>query len=146
MFSWFKTLLLFIKLKAPKETTREINYGNFRNVEYVRNYDGDTITFNIPELHPLIGKGINIRIADIDTPEIKGGTEQSKELAYLAKLEVQKLLSTADEIDLVNCRRGKYFRIVADVFADNLNVGKLLLVKGLAIQYYGGTKIHNWSK
>ena len=46
----------------------------FRCVEYVRNYDGDTITVNIPNTPPIIGIKMPIRISGIDTPEIKGKT------------------------------------------------------------------------
>ena len=34
----------------------------FRCVKYVKNYDADTITFNIPNVHPLIGKSIGVRV------------------------------------------------------------------------------------
>ena len=40
----------------------------FRCVKYVRNYDGDTITFNIPNLHPLFGKSISVRVRGINAP------------------------------------------------------------------------------
>jgi len=42
-------------------------------------------------------------------------------------------------------KRGKYFRILADVEADNINLADLLLKKGLAVPYNGGTKI-DWCK
>ena len=31
-------------------------FGDYEGAIYVRNYDGDTITFNLPNLHPIIGK------------------------------------------------------------------------------------------
>ena len=31
-------------------------FGDYKGAIYVRNYDGDTITFNLPNLHPIIGK------------------------------------------------------------------------------------------
>ena len=45
--------------------------SSFRCVKYVKNYDADTITFNVPNVHPLIGKKINIRVLGVDTPEIR---------------------------------------------------------------------------
>ena len=41
-------------------------------VRYVRNYDGDTITFDIDGLHSIVGKNISVRVLGIDTPEIRG--------------------------------------------------------------------------
>ena len=43
-------------------------------------------------------------------------------------------------------KRGKYFRIVADVYTDNKSVGQLLIDKDLAVKYDGGTKVKNWCK
>ncbi|MCI5143846.1 MAG: hypothetical protein D3909_19415 [Candidatus Electrothrix sp. ATG1] len=65
--------------------------------------------------HPLFGDDISVRIAGIDTPEIKGKCSQEKKLAQEAKVVVEKILKKARKIKLKNVRRGKYFRIVADV-------------------------------
>ena len=151
MFNWLKSLLFYKNLNDTEKPNNGLaralsDYGNFRDVEYIRNYDGDTVTFNIKDLHPLIGKGINIRIAGIDTPEIRTKCEKTKQLAQEGKLLVQEFLENAECIDLINCRRGKYFRIIADVYADGVNIAEALLDKGLAVPYDGGTKIHDWSK
>ncbi|MCI5212638.1 MAG: hypothetical protein D3910_28480, partial [Candidatus Electrothrix sp. ATG2] len=50
----------------------------------------------------------------------------------------------ARKIKLKNVRRGKYFRIVADVQAGKQNVADVLIKKGLAVRYDGGTKGFNW--
>lgn len=109
-------------------------------VEYVRNYDGDTITVNIPGLHPLIGKNIGIRVAGIDTPEIKGKTKCESLVALKAKVVVSDIMRNAESITLKNVKRGHYFRIVADVYADQRNVGDHLLRLGYAYKYNGGRK------
>jgi len=36
------------------------SFGDYQRAVYVRNYDGDTITFNLPGLHPIIGEKISI--------------------------------------------------------------------------------------
>jgi endonuclease YncB( thermonuclease family) len=53
-------------IRAPVSTS------SFSGVEYVRNYDGDTMTVNIPGVHPLFGNEIGIRVRGIDTLEIRG--------------------------------------------------------------------------
>jgi len=111
-----------------------------RCAEYVQNYDGDTITFNVPYLHPLIGKHISIRVNGIDTPEIRGKTDCEKRKAQEAKEHVAQMLKKASNIELHNIQRGKYFRIVADIFADGQSVKDSLILSGLSVYYDGGKK------
>ena len=42
--------------------------------------------------------------------------------------------------------RGKYFRIVADVYGDGRNLTKLLIRSGHAVKYDGGKKSKDWCK
>lgn len=112
----------------------------FKNVEYVRNYDGDTITVNIPNTHPIIGVKMPIRVAGIDTPEIKGKTECERNAAKKAQKLVQELLQNAKSIDLLDAKRGRYFRIVADVKIDGVSISATLIKEGLAYPYDGGKK------
>ena len=120
------------------------SYGDIENVQYVRNYDGDTITFNIPNLHPIIGEKISIRVNGIDTPEKRGKCAKEKYEAKQAKEMVADILKETDKIDLKNIQRGKYFRIVADVFADGESIADILIESGMAVRYDGGKKTKNW--
>jgi len=109
-------------------------------VKYVKNYDGDTVTVNIPKLHPLIGEKINIRIKDIDTAEIKASKPCEKAIAIHTREVVKNLLQQAKKIELRNPSRGKYFRIVADLWFDGANLKDILLAEKLAIPYDGKKK------
>ena len=120
------------------------NFGNYEGAIYVKNYDGDTITFNLPDLHPIIGNKIAIRINGIDTPEIRGKCDKEKYNAKQAKGMVEEFLKDAERIDLKNMKRGKYFRIVADVYADGENLADVLIDTGMAVRYDGGKKINKW--
>ena len=120
------------------------SYGDYQGAVYVRNYDGDTITFNLPKLHPIIGKKISIRVDGIDTPEIKGKCEKEKYEAQQTRDMVSDILKDAEQITLKNMKRGKYFRIVADVIVDGENLGNMLIEAGVAIKYSGKKKIHQW--
>ena len=113
---------------------------NFRCVQYIKNYDADTITFNIPNIHPLIGSKISVRVSGVDTPEMKTKDSCEKEKALHAKKEVARLLKNAQRIDLKNIKRGKYFRIVADVKVNGKSLTEYLLENGFAYAYSGGTK------
>lgn len=112
----------------------------FRCVKYLRNYDGDTITVEVPGVHPLLGKKISVRVVGIDTPEKTGKKPCEKDRARDAQRLVQNLLKSASTIELRNADRDKYFRILAEVWADGKSVGEILVKNGLAYRYDGGRK------
>ncbi len=132
--------LLFYSWVSLGADNCEHDKETFRCVKYVKNYDADTVTFDIPNVHPLIGKSISIRVRHVDTPEIKGKLPCEKEAARNAKKLVENLLKNAKQIDLKNVDRDKYFRILADVQIDGVNLKDYLLKNNLAYKYEGGTK------
>ncbi len=115
------TFLILPLLLLPSYSLAK-SYGDIENAQYVRNYDGDTITFNLPGLHPIIGDKISIRVNGIDTPEIRGQCVKERYDAKQAKEMVVDILKDAEQIVLKNMERGKYFRIAADVFVDGENL------------------------
>jgi endonuclease YncB( thermonuclease family) len=119
-------------------------YPDIEDVEFVRNYDGDTITVNIKGYPDLIGNKIPIRVRGVDTPEIRGSCEIEKEWAKMSKDFVNEELTKATKIDIISPDRGKYFRIVGDVIYDGKSLGKELLSGGDAVPYDGGTKVNEW--
>ena len=123
----------------PSFATEKI-YKNFTNVIYVRNYDGDTITFNIPNVLPILGDNIPIRVRGIDAPEIRAHCYLEKLKAIEAKKVVHNLCIHAKNITLTEVSRGKYFRIIANVILDGQNLKDTLLKKNLAYEYHGKTK------
>lgn len=107
----------------------------------VRVYDGDTFFANVEAWPNLLGDTIGVRIRGIDTPEIRTKCTTEKKVGYQAKALVDTLLMKADRVVIENLGRGKYFRVVADVWADEVNVADTLLKSGLALPYDGGTKV-----
>jgi len=120
------------------------SYGDIQGVVYVSNYDGDTIKFNLPGLHPIIGEKISIRINGIETPEIRGKCEKEKYSAEQTKEMIADILKAVETITLKNIERGKYFRIVADVFVDGESLADELIEAGMAVPYDGGKKEKDW--
>ena len=108
--------------------------------ELVSVYDGDTFRCNIDGIHPLLGENIGIRINGVDTPEMRDKRIHVKSLALKAKHFALHELRSCELIELRNVKRGKYFRIVADVYVDGINLGKLLIQNGLGKPYGGGRK------
>jgi len=128
-------LLLFVSTCFAESK----DYGDI-DCKFLRNYDGDTITVNIKYWHPLFGDEISIRINGIDTPELRGTEGEIHAKARAAKKLVNSACKNAKFILLKNMKRGKYFRIVADVYVDNENLADILLKNGLAVKYDGGKK------
>lgn len=130
-------------------TERACNHDSqtFKCLEYVRNYDGDTITFQIPDVHPLLGSMISVRLAGIDTPEINGKKPCERELAQLAKQFVHEEMESAYDIELRHAQRGKYFRIIGSLIYDGRNLSHELIQNGFALPYDGGDRsAHKWCR
>lgn len=141
----FSVLLISAKILAADICRHDATV--FRCVKYIKNYDADTITVDIPNVHPLIGHHISVRVRHIDTPEIKGKFPCEKDAARIAKRLIENQLKNAKRIDLENVDKDKYFRILADVIIDGKPLKDILLKNNLAYQYEGGTKQKiNWCK
>ena len=108
-------------------------------------YDGDTFRADIRGLPDIIGKNIATRILGIDTPEIKGKCEEEKIVAIKARDFSRKALFNAKTITLKNLKRDKYFRLLADVYFDDIDLANALLVNNFAVKY-SGKKKSSWCK
>lgn len=110
-------------------------------------YDGDTFTISLDYLPDVFGLQLPVRIKGIDTPEMRSSCStleqrnREKELAIRSKETLQAILQDARRIDLIDLGRDKYFRLLAIVIADGRNVSDILIEKGLAVPYDGGTKV-----
>ena len=118
-----RQLLLLCLLLSTIQTQAE----DLSGVQYVRAYDADTITVNLEDLPPVFGEELGIRVAGIDAPEIRGRCAQEEQLALQARDRVRELLEQAQQIDLVDVERDKYFRVVAKVNVDGRDLSQLLL-------------------
>jgi endonuclease YncB( thermonuclease family) len=118
---------------------------SFQCVDYIKNYDGDTVTFNIPRLHSLFGNKISVRINGLDTAEIRTNDSCEKKMAKVAQYFVESRLKKAKRVNLTNIKRGKYFRIVADIQYDGKDLKDEIIKSNLAYPYGGKTKrVINW--
>lgn len=126
-------LLLIIFNIAYSQTYR----GEITDFELVRVRDGDTFIINIKNVPDVFGSEIAVRIRGIDTPELDDSRKAIKDIAYKAKFELEKLLTSSKKIVLYDLGRDKYFRVLASVKADDIDVGKYLIQKGLAKKYTG---------
>jgi endonuclease YncB( thermonuclease family) len=125
-----------IKWEDTVEFTFPIQGGRVIKV-----YDGDTITiasklpFNESPLYRL-----SVRFNGIDTPEIKGKSEDEKKAAKVAKEALLDLILNK-YVTLKNIKSEKYGRILADVYLDDLWLNEWMIKECYAVKYDGGTKI-----
>jgi len=139
-------IMAILSVSIHAEAISNKNYGSVSVSEVTSIYDGDTFRVNIAEYPELLGYRIGIRVNGIDTPEMRGKCAQEKALARKAKQFTVAKLRAAKSIELRNMKRGKYFRIVADVYVDEQNLGDMLIQEKLAVAYDGGHKGKDWCK
>ena len=107
-------------------------------------YDGYNFKIDLPNMHPLFGDVIPIRLFGVDTPEIRGTTDEVKALAMQDQQVTEKALKGATKIELRNPQRGKYFRIISEVWIDGESLAEMLKAKGLAKDYDGEGARPEW--
>ena len=121
------------------------SYGNVTVSEVTSIYDADTFRVNLGGYPPIIGKRIPIRVLGVDAPEIRGKCDSEKIKARQAKQFTVQALRSAKTIELRSMQRGKYFRILADVYIDGKSLADSLIKSGHARVYDGGKRL-GWCK
>jgi len=106
----------------------------------VKVHDGDTIRVNLTCNINILCKNIPVRIAHIDTPELHGKCAIERAKAVEAKDKLRIMLQNANDIEIRDIKRDKYFRILGNVYANNVNVADMLISEKLAVKYEGKTK------
>lgn len=148
MTIWLVSWLGFVLNSYATQTDACLHDAqNFRCVKFIKNYDSDTVTVDIPDVHPFLGHKAGVRVKGIDTPEMRTKNKCEKDVARIAQRLTENLLKNAKRIDLANIEKEKYGRILADVIYDGQNLKDILLKNGVAIPYDGGTKAKtDWCK
>lgn len=131
-------ILIFAVYVLAGRTPRDFD-DTFQYYEaaFIRNYDGDTITCDIELGLGVVLKGQVVRLYGIDTPEIRGGTKESKARARRAKTFLASKLKPGDKflIRTEQDKRGKYGRVLATCFVGGVNLNREMLILGLAKPY-----------
>lgn len=136
-------VILFILIfasQAHAEPNCQHDAKTFRCVQYERNYDGDTIQVSIPNVHPLLGNKITVRVLGVDTAEVKGHAPCERDAARTAQRLVENILKNAKVINIEDISRDKYFRVLGRVVADGQSLNDILIKNKLAYTYFGKTK------
>ena len=130
--------------EATASVTNDENLFILSPDQVVDVYDGDTFKIDLLSMHPLFGDDISIRLFGVDTPEMRGTTDEVKALAMQAQQLTENALQGASKIELRNPQRGKYFRIISEVWIDGESLADMLKSKGLAKDYDGEGARPEW--
>ena len=101
-------------------------------------YDGDTVTADIDLGFYMIQKKVKIRLYGINTPELRGGTDETRKAGYHARDFLrQRVLN--QEVVLFCKGKGKYGRWLCEIFVKDgeelVSMNEALITKGLAERY-----------
>ncbi len=108
------------------------------NARVVSVYDGDTLTVDAVPWPGLTAR-TSIRVAGVDTPEIRGKCQREKDLAIRARDFVRAAVGA--RVQLTDVRLGKYAgRVVADVWVNEQKLSELLIAENLGRPYHGGRR------
>lgn len=105
--------------------------ATFLAVMFLGAVDADTIKVNLPCQEPIFCDNVRVRVARVNAPERNSNDSRYR----LGRELVTAVLSKAKIINLENCTRGKYFRIVCEVTYDGQDLGQMLLWSGLVDPY-----------
>ncbi len=106
----------------------------------ISNYDGDTFDLAI-DLGFEIQTRHSIRLSGVDTPELRGGTDESKAAARLARDVANAFVNSGEEVIFVSEQwAGKYGRPLGDIVVDGLSLRDHLLDQRLGVPYSGGSR------
>jgi micrococcal nuclease len=122
-----------------KET--EIFIPQIRFAKVIKVYDGDTITVaaKLPfDTSPIYR--FSVRLRSIDSPEIKGESEQECIQAIKSRDALHDLIF-GKIIELKNNGKEKYGRLLADIYYNDIHVNRWMVDQGYAVKYDGGKKI-----
>ena len=129
-FNWKKTILVsFLLVGLSSKTNAELPSTIIKSC-----YDGDTCTAI---------DGEKIRLACIDTPELKG-----KKADPIAAKEARDFLNNLVSNNKVSIRRittDRYGRTVAELFKNNVNLQDLIVKKGYGKIYKRFAFQCNWT-
>jgi endonuclease YncB( thermonuclease family) len=134
---WIKIIIFILNSLLISST---FAYGDVKISKVISIYDGDTLRVNIDSFPDIVGKNIRIRIKGIDAPEIKGNCQKEIDLAIMARDYLINAINKSNLIELRNIERGKYFRIVGELYIDGENISNNLIKRRLAYHYNGGKK------
>ena len=118
-------LILLAAIAFPTAIKSEnSNSNNSENIKIETCYDGDTCTSI---------QGEKIRLACIDTPELKG--EKADPVPAKEARDYLNSLVAGRDVDIMRITKDRYFRTVAELSINGINIQQIMVKKGYAKIY-----------
>ncbi len=102
--------------------------------------DGDTFDCDIDLGFDVMLSNQRIRLSGIDTWESRTRNLKEKEKGLAAKAYTKDVLESSNEITIKSFGKGKYGRILGEVYCDGACLNEQLIDAGHAHKYDGGKK------
>jgi micrococcal nuclease len=100
-------------------------------------YDGDTCKLDIDVGFGIILRKRVCRLRGINTPELRGGSDEDKQRGYKARDFLRNLVLDKDVVIKTHKdETGMYGRLLVDIYTENGDhVNELLKTSGHAVEY-----------
>jgi micrococcal nuclease len=111
-------------------------------VSIVKVVDGDTVDVDIDLGFGMVYKKQRVRMLGIDTPESRTRDLVEKKFGKASKKHLKGMLEEAESIELVSHDKGKFGRILGDLFigSNETSVNQQMILDHHAVAYTGGNK------
>lgn len=111
-------------------------------VNIVKVVDGDTVDVDIDLGFGMVYKKQRVRMLGIDTPESRTRDLVEKKFGKASKKHLKTILEEAESIELVSHDKGKFGRILGDLFigSNETSVNQQMIDDHHAVAYTGGNK------
>lgn len=113
-------------------------------VSVVKVVDGDTLDVDIDLGFGMSYKKQRVRMMGIDTPESRTRDKVEKLFGKASKKHLKKLLESAESISLISHDKGKFGRILGEIYIHNddaeVNVNQKMIDDCHAVPYTGENK------
>ena len=114
------------------------------NVTIAKVVDGDTVDVDIDLGFGMVYKKQRVRMLGIDTPESRTRDLVEKKFGKASKKHLKGLLEEAESITLISHDKGKFGRILGELFVHTeetrVNVNEKMITDHHAVPYTGENK------
>tara|TARA_B100001939_G_scaffold181027_1_gene156001 strand:+ start:1098 stop:1436 length:339 start_codon:yes stop_codon:yes gene_type:complete len=110
----------------------------YYKTEVLRVVDGDTVDVRI-DLGFNVWHKCRVRLVGINAPESRTRNLEEKARGLAAK---QWLIDRLEykEVEMQSHGTGKYGRVLGELYVEGVNINKLMVEKGHAVEYDGGKR------
>ena len=109
------------------------------NVSITKVVDGDTVDVDIDLGFGMVYKKQRVRLMGIDTPESRTRDLVEKLFGKASKKHLKELLSEGN-ITLRSHDKGKFGRILGELFVNDISINQKMIDDHHAVDYGGGNK------